>query len=173
MLVAVEVPGLDIDADDALDLRRIIRIADLPKKRRVVIDDAGAAPDFQPPAAFVVDDEQQNPIVFRQIPDRDVLLVAGKIGEGQRAIVEHLEKARRSAAVLDVRPAIAARGADEETVGGADIGGKIVVETITRRFSVFSSLAQLAAAVVRLRRFDGRRERQLGECAGHQALPLR
>ncbi len=55
---------------------------------------------------------------------RDVLPVAAVIRESQRCLVENLDEARRTAAMLDIRLAVGGCGRQEETVLLADEGGK-------------------------------------------------
>ena len=64
-----------------------------------------AAEDLQPAAARVVDQDQRHPVVAGQIADADILPVAAKVREADRPLVQHLEEARRPAAMLDVGPA--------------------------------------------------------------------
>jgi len=90
MLSAIEVPSLHHDPNDSLDFAGVIRIAHALKQCRTIIDDRCTPPNFQTPAAFVTDQKQKNAIVFRKITDRDVLHIAGVIGEGKRAIIEYL-----------------------------------------------------------------------------------
>ncbi len=85
-----------------------------------------ARPRFQTPAALVIDQEQHHAVVPGKVADRDVLPVARIIGKGERAVVEHLEEARRPAPVLHVRPAVGARRANEEVVDRSDEGDQIV-----------------------------------------------
>ena len=51
--------------------------------------------------------------IVREIAQRDVLPVADEVGEADRLVVEHLEKAGRAAAVLNVRLTVRVRGGEK------------------------------------------------------------
>src|ERR1700722_1660810 len=114
VLTAIEIPGNHINADGALDLCWVIRILDAIEKRRVIVDHDAMSPDFQASTAFIIDQEKDNTVIFHEIAGRDVLFVSSIIGESECVVVEYFEKARRSAAMLHVRPSLAVGGADEK-----------------------------------------------------------
>ena len=78
------------------------RVAELRLQGRVPLDHAGGAPHLHPPAVGVVHQEEERPGVLGQVAQGDVLPVAAEVGEPERPLVDHLEEARRAAAVLDV-----------------------------------------------------------------------
>src|SRR5580658_8715601 len=121
VLAAVEVERLHVNPDHALDFRRTTGIARTLEERRVLVDDAGAPPDLETTSALVVDDEEHDAVVLREVADGDQLPVAGIVGEGERAIVDHPEESRGAAAMLHMRPAFPARRRDEEAVGLGDV----------------------------------------------------
>ena len=59
---------------------------------------------------LVVHEEEHGTRVLGQIAGGDVLPVAGEIGEGERRLVNDAQEAGRSAAMLDVRLPVLARG---------------------------------------------------------------
>jgi hypothetical protein len=65
-----------------------------------------------------VQDEDVAARVLGEIADGDVLPVAAEIGEAKRALVDHLQEARRAAAVLDVGLSIGVGRGEEERVDG-------------------------------------------------------
>jgi len=52
----------------------------------------------------VIDQDHRNPVVGHEIAGADVLLVSAEIGQRQRVIVDHLQKALWAASMLNVRP---------------------------------------------------------------------
>ena len=74
---------------------------------RVTLDHARFAPELDPLACAVIDEKQIGFRIIGKIALRDVLAVAGKIGKGDRMVVEHMQETRRAAAMLDIGLAIA------------------------------------------------------------------
>src|ERR1700738_4728997 len=91
-LPAIEIPGNHINADGALNLCWVVRILDAIEKRRVIVDHDAVAPDFQASTSFIIDQEEDNTIVFREIADRDVLFVSSILGKGGGGVSRTLEK---------------------------------------------------------------------------------
>src|SRR5260370_40367521 len=61
-------------------------------------------------------DEDMGAVVLLEMAERDVLPVAGKIGESQHVRADRLQKSRRAAAVLYIRSAVGAGGGKEEGI---------------------------------------------------------
>ena len=80
----------------------------------VILDDARLAPELDPLAVHIVDQEKMRLRILGEIAERDILPVAPKIGEADRLLIKHLEEARRPAAMLDVRLAVLARRGEED-----------------------------------------------------------
>ena len=116
VLGAVDVPGFDGEDDGPLDLARIVRVAQPLQQLGVVLDHPGSAPQLDPLLVGVVHQEEERPGVLRQVAERDVLAVAAEVGEGQRPVVQHLQEARRSASMLDVRLPLGAGRAKVEHI---------------------------------------------------------
>lgn len=133
VLTAIDIPGDHVDADGAFNLCQVARILDAIEKRRVIVNHEAVAPDLQASTAFIVDQEEDDTVVFREIADRDVLLVSSIIGESECVVVKYFEKAHRSAAMLHVRPSLAVGGADEKTVNLGDIRNEFVIQTLAGR----------------------------------------
>src|ERR1700730_6223779 len=171
VLTAIEIPGNHINADGALNLCWVVRILDAIEKRRVIVDHDAVAPDFQASTSFIIDQEEDNTVVFREITDRDVLFVSSIIGERECVVVKYFEKARRSAAMLHVRPSLAVGGADEKAVNLGDIRNEFVIQALAGRLCSLELCAMLARAVARLCGFDGGRKCQSSKSAGHARSP--
>ena len=135
------------------------------------IDDPRTAEDLQAPPVGIVDQEQRDAVVGHQIADRHVLAVAAVIGEAERAVVEQLEKAGRSAAVLDVGPAGFRNGCHVEAVARRDERALAFAETVLRRrIWLFEALIRAARALPLLHGLDGRREHQFREAVRHRCF---
>jgi hypothetical protein len=167
MSATVEIPGLHVDTDGALDLRRISGITDAFDQYRIIIDYSAAAPYFKPPSMLEVDQEQEYAIVIGQIADRNVLLVAGVVGESQRAVIENSEEACRPAPVLDMRPAFSAGASDEEAGRRGNECFQILGQPIIRGFFVLDAAPVLMRAIACLRIFHRGREGQPRKCTAH------
>src|SRR5262245_197609 len=107
-------PGLELVQDRGLGARSIVVRKQTRDQLRVVLDHAGSAPDLHPSAILVVHEEEHGARVLGEIAGADILPVAGEIGESERRLVDDAQEARRSAAVLDVRLAVLARGRQVE-----------------------------------------------------------
>src|SRR4029077_1967346 len=81
-----------------------------------VLHHLGAAPDLEPARMRPVHQEQMHAVVLGEIADAEILPIAREIREAESAVVEYLQEARRTAAMLHVRPAFAARRRHEEAV---------------------------------------------------------
>ena len=80
----------------------------------------------------VVHQEQERPVVLRQVAERDVLAVAAVIGKAERPLVDRAEEALRPAAVLGVRLSGGAGGREIGRVDlceeGDEVGGDEVLK---------------------------------------------
>ena len=114
VLRAVRVPGRDADHDRALGAPFVAGNHELCHQRGVVLDDARLAPHLHALAVDVVDEEEADLGVLGQVPHRDVLAIAAKVGEGERVVVEDAQEPLGPAAVLDVRLSGGARRGQEE-----------------------------------------------------------
>jgi hypothetical protein len=71
----------------------------------------------------VVDEEEIGLRIVGEIAERDVLPVADEIGEADRLVIEHAQKARRAAAVLNVGLAVLVRRGEKDAgLPGDEIG---------------------------------------------------
>src|SRR5262249_60155880 len=88
--------------DDCL----VSRIADAldPRSCWLTLEDLRPPQHLQTGLPGVVNQHQRHPIVRHQIAGADELLIARKIGEGDRAFVDDFQKARRAAPVLNIGP---------------------------------------------------------------------
>ena len=120
MLGAIDVPGVDAKQDGALGPRPVSGVGQPGEQLRIVLDHARATPDFDAAAVGEIEQEQKSAVVLRKIAQRDVLPVAGVVGEAERPVVEHLDEALRPAAVLDVGSAELRDGRQKRGVELAD-----------------------------------------------------
>ena len=137
VLRAVGVPGRDLEQDHLLGPRLVALRHQRSQQRRIVVDHPRLAPDLDPAAMGIVHHENMRLGVFRQIALGDVLPVAAVIGERQRGLVQHFDKALRAAAMLDVRLAIGVGGGEKEAVGLAPEMPRVChrFRCATRRFA--------------------------------------
>src|SRR5262249_23553109 len=94
---------------------------------------SGTAPQLEPSRVRIVHQEQKRALILGEVADADVLLVTRIFGKSDGLFVEHAQKARRPAAMLDIRLAGRARGRKEGGVAFADeshdLRGKPLRET--------------------------------------------
>jgi hypothetical protein len=72
------------------------------------------SPDLDAPAMRVIDQEQVGFRVFRQISERYVLAISDEIHEGDRLLIEHLQKSGWSTPVLNGRLPVQVCGGQED-----------------------------------------------------------
>src|SRR6201995_3007517 len=84
------------------------------QQRRIVVDDPRLAPHLDATAMRVIHDEDVRLGILREIALRQILPVAAIIGESDRAFVQHLDEALRSATVLDIGLSIGGCGCHVE-----------------------------------------------------------
>jgi hypothetical protein len=111
VLRAVPVEGDDVDDEEAFDNRcgrRARRRIDERGERGFVGGEkcARVAEDFQAFAAWVIHDEECDAFVGGEISRGEELAVAAEVREPERVSVENFEKTARTAAVLNVGPAV-------------------------------------------------------------------
>ena len=128
MLRAIGVPGRDLEQDHLLGPRLVALRHQRSHQRRIVLDDARLAPDLDPAAMRIIHDEDVRLGVFRQIALRDELPVAAVIGERQRVLVQHFDKALRAAAMLDVGLPVGVGGREIKAVGLRQERREVVVD---------------------------------------------
>jgi hypothetical protein len=103
VLRAVPVEARHLDQHDRLRQLLPPRRGERGHQRRI-LHDPRAAEQLEPPPPCMVEEEQRDPVIARQVARRDVLAVAAELGEADRPRVERADEARRPAAVLDVGP---------------------------------------------------------------------
>src|ERR1043166_4190925 len=103
VLGAIGVPGGNGEEDHLLGTGAVAFRHQLRGQIGCALDDARRAPNLHALAVGVVDQEQKGICVVREIPERDVLAVAGVIDEAERDVVDDPQEAGRAAAVLHVR----------------------------------------------------------------------
>ncbi len=140
-------------------------VATRGKARRqlgVVGNHARLAPDLHAPPVGVVHQKNEGARILRQISRRDVLPVAGEVGKGQRRLVDDVEEALGSAAVLDVGLPVLARGGEIERPRLGDEGREL--RRHGRCPAAFGLHARVgcARAAALLLGFDRRREGNVG-----------
>jgi len=118
---AIHVPGLDGEKYGALGPRFVALVKQPFNKCGIVLDDTRAAPKFDALAPRRVEQKQKGAVVFGKVGKRNVLPVAPVIGKAKRFLVDDLDKALRSAAMLDIGRAVRRRRGKE---GGIQFGNK-------------------------------------------------
>src|SRR6266540_7443549 len=68
-----------------------------------------AAPELEPACLRIIHQKQKRTLVLGEVANADVLLVAGIVGEGHGALVEHFQESAVPSAVLDVRLTVGGR----------------------------------------------------------------
>ena len=125
------------------------------------------AEDFEAGLGGVVDEDEGYAVVVEEVAGGDVLLVAAIVGEGDGAVVEDMDEARRAAAMLDVGPAgFAGRGHVEGVAGRYEVALGFG-EAVAGRAGLLGTSVGSTAAVEGLLLFDERREGYLGEALTH------
>jgi len=122
VLGAVPVEGFDVNDDGSLDGSFVGGGAELLDEIGGfgALVDGGAAEYFEAGLGGVVHEDDGYAVVVLEVAGCDVLLVAAEVGEGDGAVVEDVDEARRAATVLDVGPAGFAGGGHVEGVAGGD-----------------------------------------------------
>ncbi len=177
MLRAVAVPCCDLEQDRLFRLGLVIIRHQRGRQRRIVLDHARLAPDLDPAAIDIVDQENIRLRVLAEIALRDVLPVAAVICEGQRGLVENLDEARRAAAMLDVGLTIGVRRRQEETRLLADEGGEGRINLGAKTAAVFHMGVATARTLSGLNGLHGGRESDVagigvGACHGGPPCPV-
>ena len=136
MLRAVDVPGVDREQDHALRFGAIAVVEQLCDQRVVVFDDPRAAPHLDALAVGKVEQEQEGAVVAGKIADGDVLAVAAIVGKAERLVVDDLDEALRSAAMLDVGRVLGRHRREKRRVEFGDEGGKIGRHSVGKAGSI-------------------------------------
>ena len=131
------------------------------------LDDLGATEDFEAGLVGVVHEEERDAGVVMEIADRDVLLVAAEIGEGEGSLVEDVQEAGIAAAVLDVGPAGFGDGGHVEAVAEGDEVLLAGAEGMLAGAELLHAGVLSAAAVLLLLGFDVGGEGDVEEGLGH------
>ena len=130
----------------------------------------GMGENLQPPAVRVIHQDQRDARIGGEIAEADILPIAGEIRERQRPVVDHAQEAARAAAMLDVRPAGLRDARHVEAVAFGDKGHLVVGEAVERAVA-FEILPQMRAGILRLRRLDAGRDRDVQKSVRHGRLP--
>ena len=107
---------------------------------RIAVDHPRVSPQFDAAAGGVVDQEQESAGILRQIAERDVLLVAAVVGEGQRRLVDDLDESFRAAAVLGIGLPERIGGREDRAVDLRQERGEVGVTAVLKppRSSIFA-----------------------------------
>src|SRR5262249_50049243 len=124
-------------------------------------NDTRFAPDLDASSARVIDEEQTNPGIFREISLSDVLAIADEIGKADGFVVEHMQEAGRAAAVLDVRLTLRVRGGDEDAGLRRDKCREVGRNPCRPRATLIHALVKAARTLARLYCLDARRKDQV------------
>jgi hypothetical protein len=114
-------------------------------------------------AVPVVDEEDEGLRMLGQITARDALAVAREIGKTERLVVQHLEEAVRSAAMLDVGLALGVGRSEEDARLASDELGQIGCDARLPRFALFHARIAMPRTLTGLDSLDGWREGDIAE----------
>src|SRR5690606_26584967 len=114
MARTVRVPFLDLEQDRPLDPASMRGIGKKACEVRLVADRPRPSTDLHPPPRRIVDQEKKGLVVLGKMTKRHELLVAREIGIAERLLVKHLQKAPRTAAMLNIGPPLGIGGAHVE-----------------------------------------------------------
>ena len=103
----------------------------------------------------IVDEKEMSLGIIGEIAQGDVLPVAGKIGEAHGLLVQHLEKARWAAAMLDIGLAVAVGGGEEDARLRLYETGKLRRDAGLPTAALLHALIGAARAFAGLHRLDG------------------
>ena len=120
----------------------------------------------------IIHQEQEGLVVLGKVSGRDVLPVAGVVGERQRALVDRPDEAFRAAAVL--RIGLTQRVAGGE-IGGIDLGqegDQSIVDDGSKAAARLHAGIGRARAPRGLRRLDRRGEGDVAGDVGHGRAPI-
>src|SRR5208282_3221586 len=108
--------------------------------------------------------------VFFEVAERDVLTVSGIVDEADSLLIEHSQKAHRTAAMLNVRLAGGVCGREECAVLLFDEGFQFRRDPRFPGTGLFHMRVRSPRTLARLQGLDGRRERDIagiGQCGVH------
>jgi hypothetical protein len=91
------------------------------------------------------------------------MLVAAEIREAESAVIEYMQKAFHSSAILHVRPARFSDGRHVEAIAVPDKGLFVRAETVSRIRRLLDAFIEVAAALLPLLLFDERGKCELCE----------
>ena len=173
MLGAVPVEGFDVNDDGSLDGSFVGGGAELLDEIGGLgaLVDGGAAEYFEAGLGGVVHEDEGYAVVVLEVAGCDVLLVAAEVGEGDGAVVEDVDEARRAATVLDVGPAGFAGGGHVEGVAGGDEVALGFGEAVAGISGMLDAVVGGTAAVEGLLLFDEGGEGYFGEALAHFGSP--
>ena len=101
VLRAICVPRFDSEQYRLLGLGAIVFWHQLSDDGKIV-GHARTAPDLDATLVRIVHEEQERLVILGEVAGRDILAVAGIIGEGERVIVEHANESLGAAAMLSI-----------------------------------------------------------------------
>ena len=166
VLLAVPVEGNDIDENQAFHQARDGRISQSRDEFGMFpgVFDPGVTDDLQPGPVWIIHQEKSYAIVNGEVPGGEQLAVALVIGKGEQRRIDHAEKSRRAAAVLQIRPTVLAHGREIKRIARGNEGAFVVTKRVA-----LGRRGQCArpAVIMRLRLEDGRREQGLQKSSGH------
>jgi len=123
---------------------------------------------LQPAAVRIIHQDQGDAVVGRRVAERDVLPFAAAVGEGQRLVVEQVQKTARPAAMLDIGPTGLRQARHIEAVAFGDELGFGIAEAVEGAFA-FEVLEIPRAALRLLRRLHRGRAGDIHKSVGHGA----
>jgi hypothetical protein len=120
------IPGGNRKQDHLLGARFVTIWHQLRDQPNITLDDASLALYLDALAIGIVDQEQMRLGAVGKIALRNVLPVAGEIGESDRLIIHHSQESGRPTAVLDIGLAVCVDGREKDADLCRDEAGKVV-----------------------------------------------
>src|ERR1700689_2523469 len=95
-----------MDHEYSLNHRLLSRHANpvQPTLCRIALDDLHSSEDLKAGLSRIVDHDDRDAIVRKQVSCADVLFISAKISKRQGVVVDHLEETLGTAAMLDIGP---------------------------------------------------------------------
>src|SRR5262245_29431253 len=158
MLGAVRIPGRDGEQYHLLGASPIALRHQSCGQLAIAFNDAGSTPYFDALTLGVVDQEQVGLGILSKVARRDVLPIACEIDKAKGFFIEHLEKARRATAMLNVGLTFRIGGGQEDAGLPFDEGPEISADVRRPGALVLALRVAVARTLTVLDRLDGRRK---------------
>ena len=116
VLRTVYIPGLDRKENRSLRGAGIIRIGQRSEQIGVILDNTCSSPYLDPTAVYIVHQEDERLLVFRQCAHCNELLISPEVCKRQRLLIYRPQESGRAASILDIRLPLNVRRAELEHI---------------------------------------------------------